>query len=395
MASLRRVKYLYTILVVLLKSIDIAHGQTIQQNASGNVGNDFEGELIQKLFSRRSHMVPPYTYNNDGTFNPVNVGVRLDINSISGLDMRSQQFTFTGWFLIFYTDPLLSWDTAVYLVDAIFVKPEDIWIPDMVLYNSVFPIDQLVKQKMPVKVRANGLLWWTPGDTITTTCDVNIRLFPFDTQTCTIRIGPWAYSDHQINCTDVSLSVVNGTAEFDVTHSSWRIDRTHYNDVWFVEYSVTLRRKWLFYAMNVVLPVVLVSALNSVVFVLPVQCGEKMSVSLTTFLTLAVFMTLIQDSLPSNSDTVCYLAVYLASQMVLSVAAVVVSAVRVACHHRHVKEENEIQNFQDTCSNPVDAEKGTSVDWQRLGVVIDRICFPVFTGFSVLSFLAYGIITVL
>nr|KAG5704513.1 hypothetical protein BaRGS_003824 [Batillaria attramentaria] len=162
---------------------------------------------------------------------------------------------------------------------------------------------------------------------------------------------------------------------------------------------------WLFYALNVLLPVLLVSGLNSVVFALPVQCGEKMSVSLTTFLTLAVFMTLIQDSLPSNSDTVCYLAVYLASQMVLSVVAVVVSAVRVACHHRYpTKEENSTGIICSKCN--ADAENGAALagpsevkdgalDWQRLGVAIDRICFPVFTGLSVLSFVIYGIVTAL
>ena len=89
----------------------------------------------------------------------------------------------------------------------------------------------------------------------------------------------------------------------------------------------------MFYVMNVILPILLVSALNSLVLVLPVECGEKMSVSVTAFLTLAVFMTLIQDSLSSNSDTVPYLAIYLASQMILSIMVVVLSAVIVKYHH--------------------------------------------------------------
>nr|KAG5687271.1 hypothetical protein BaRGS_010258 [Batillaria attramentaria] len=97
-------------------------------------------------------MVPPYTYNNDGTFNPVDVGVTLKISSILGLDMRSQQFTFTGWFMASYTDRSLSWNSSIYSVDAIYVKPDDIWTPDMVLSNSVFPADQLVKQKLRVIV---------------------------------------------------------------------------------------------------------------------------------------------------------------------------------------------------------------------------------------------------
>ena len=94
----------------------------------------------------------------------------------------------------------------------------------------------------------------------------------------------------------------------------------------------------MFYVMNVLLPILLVSTLNSVMLVLPGECGEKMSVSVTIFLTLAVFMTLIKDSLPSNSDTVCYLAIYLATQLTLSVLVVILSTVIVKCYHsnRHV-----------------------------------------------------------
>ena len=96
---------------------------------------------------------------------------------------------------------------------------------------------------------------------------------------------------------------------------------------------VASKRKWMFYVINVIFPILLVSTLNNVVLVLPVECGEKMSVSVTIFLTLAVFMTLIKDSLPNNSDTVCYLAVYLATQMTPSVVVIIMCAVIVKSHH--------------------------------------------------------------
>nr|KAG5704514.1 hypothetical protein BaRGS_003825 [Batillaria attramentaria] len=316
-------------------------------------------------------------------------------------------------------------DTVCYLVvylvvDAIYVKPEDIWTPDMVLHNSVFPIDQLVKQKMRDSLPSNS-------DTV---CYLTVylasQMMELTQKLFTNRslvVPPYSYNADSsfnpinlvkkqmmvvVNCTDTVLSLPEvQSAEWDITETSHRIKRSSGENgkSWHIVYTVKLRRKWLFYALNVLLPVLLVSGLNSVVFALPVQCGEKMSVSLTTFLTLAVFMTLIQDSLPSNSDTVCYLAVYLASQMVLSVAAVVVSAVTVACHHRQPKEENSTQNIRpmssadatDSSATVADRSevKPEAVDWQRLGVVIDRICFPVFTGLSVLSFLIYGIVTAL
>ena len=92
--------------------------------------------------------------------------------------------------------------------------------------------------------------------------------------------------------------------------------------------------------------------LISVVFLLPVDSGDKMSVSVTNFLTLAVFMTLVQDRLPHSSDTVCYLEIYLASQIVLSGLAVVLSAA-----HRGLE-------FHDaTSTRPKEATESSTLCW--------------------------------
>ncbi|XP_070177854.1 neuronal acetylcholine receptor subunit alpha-7-like [Littorina saxatilis] len=103
---------------------------------------------------------------------------------------------------------------------------------------------------------------------------------------------------------------------------------------WTIDFELTLRRRWTFYVMNLIFPIVLVSGVNCVVILLPVECGEKMSVSVTTFLTLAVLMTQIPEDIPTNSDSICYLAVYLIVEMTLGALSIVLSALQVECHHR-------------------------------------------------------------
>ncbi|KAK7493823.1 hypothetical protein BaRGS_00014964 [Batillaria attramentaria] len=348
---LTRVLLLTTFLLALPPSAaDKQENPLPQRTSYATNRDDFQLEFMRKLLANKSAAIPPYTFNLDNSFNPVNVSISTFVFHIAGLDMRQQQLTFTVWFLVTYTDRSLSWDLNLYPVDAVFVNQDEIWIPRIFVFNSVVAMDQLIKQNLQVVVNSDGNVVWTPGDTITITCSVDIRLFPFDTQSCSIIIGPLGYATHQVNCVDARLDAIDKTAEWDVVDKSSSV--VTYNSgnstVWYIDNKMTLRRKWLFYALNVLLPVLLVSGLNSVVFALPVQCGEKMSVSLTTFLTLAVFMTLIQDSLPSNSDTVCYLVVYLVGQMVLSVVAVVVSAARVACHHHHVDVGNNCKSIHSS-----------------------------------------------
>ncbi|KAL8596823.1 hypothetical protein ACOMHN_027152 [Nucella lapillus] len=75
-----------------------------------------------------------------------------------------------------------------------------------------------------------------------------------------------------------------------------------------------------------ILPILLLSLLNCLVFLLPVESGEKMTVSVTIFLSFAVFLSLIDSSLPPNSDSVCLFSVYLAVQMFLGVCSIVMAA---------------------------------------------------------------------
>jgi len=48
-------------------------------------------------------------------------------------------------------------------------------------------------RKVRILVNHDGHVHWEPGGVFTTTCDIDIRYFPFDDQSCPIQIGAWAY----------------------------------------------------------------------------------------------------------------------------------------------------------------------------------------------------------
>ena len=289
-------------------------------------------QLIEQLLSNADPMVPP---NADNVSQPVEIHITFSLNFVQQLEMNDQILAIFAGFQIQWYDRSLSWDMDLCPVDTIFLKADRIWRPELVLYNSIGPRDQVMKLELQVKIKYDGLVTWNPGALYQYRCLLDMRLFPFDTQRCALRLGPLIQAEKHVNCTQYhARSVRQPHPEWDVLGIDVkRVEETRDGKSWYIEYTVVLKRKWMFYVMNVIFPILLVSALNNVVLILPVECGEKMSVSVTTFLTLAVFMTLIKDSLPSNSDTVCYLAVYLGTQMILSVVVVILSAVIVKYHH--------------------------------------------------------------
>ena len=64
-------------------------------------------------------------------------------------------------------------------------------------------------------------------------------------------------------------------------------------------YTIVMRRKTLFYTVNLILPCVLISTLSMVVFYLPTSAGEKITMSVSIFLALIVFLQVGLSRLPT------------------------------------------------------------------------------------------------
>ena len=68
-----------------------------------------------------------------------------------------------------------------------------------------------------------------------------------------------------------------------------------------LEYTLVLERRKPFYEQNMILPTVLTSSMSILVFLLPPESGEKISLAITIFLALSLNMLVISDHIPVNS----------------------------------------------------------------------------------------------
>ena len=76
-------------------------------------------------------------------------------------------------------------------------------------------------------------------------------------------------------------------------------------------YSFTLQRKSLYVMIHVMVPVVLTSSLIVLVFILPPESGEKVTFSISVFLSLAVLQGIVNNALPVTSDGISVLVLYI------------------------------------------------------------------------------------
>ena len=100
-----------------------------------------------------------------------------------------------------------------------------------------------------------------------------------------------------------------------------------------VLFTINIRRFPEFAVVNVLVPVLTLTVLNLFAFLIPPESGEKLSYCITVFLAFAVFLTIIADHLPGNSNNMALLCYFLMFVLLLSTFICVSAAISVAFYH--------------------------------------------------------------
>ncbi|TWW74170.1 Acetylcholine receptor subunit delta [Takifugu flavidus] len=119
-----------------------------------------------------------------------------------------------------------------------------------------------------VLVDSTGLCYWSPPAIFRSSCSISVKYFPFDWQDCTLKFidGEW--------------EIIHRPAKRN-TYKHIPMESNKHQDITFY---LVIRRKPLFYVVNIIIPCVLISFLASLVYYLPADSGEKMTLSISVLL---------------------------------------------------------------------------------------------------------------
>lgn len=70
-----------------------------------------------------------------------------------------------------------------------------------------------------------------------------------------------------------------------------------------VKVTIRIARKPMFYVFNLILPCVLITGIALLGFYMPSDSGEKVTLGITTLLSMTVFLMLVAESMPPTSHT--------------------------------------------------------------------------------------------
>ncbi|KAK2502591.1 hypothetical protein MC885_006767 [Smutsia gigantea] len=290
-------------------------------------------DLLDK--ARYNNLIRPAT----GSSQLISIQLQLSLAQLISVNEREQIMTTNVWLKQEWTDYRLAWNISRYEgVNILRIPAKRIWLPDIVLYNNADGTYE-VSLYTNVMVRSNGSILWLPPAIYKSACKIEVKHFPFDQQNCTLKFRSWTY-DH----TEIDMVLKSPTASMDdfTPSGEWDIvalpGRRTVNpqDPSYVDvtYDFVIKRKPLFYTINLIIPCVLITSLAILVFYLPSDCGEKMTLCISVLLALTVFLLLISKIVPPTSLDVPLIGKYLMFTMVLVTFSIVTTVCVLNAHHR-------------------------------------------------------------
>ena len=273
------------------------------------------------------------------------------------------------------------WDPAEFGgMKSIRIPEIFLWTPDIVLYNKLVALrlngcslakscllfsadhyygERMASRKFSVQQLACGVVWsglldtgamvyfngtvfWPIPARLKSTCRTDVTYFPFDSQHCYLKFGSWTYHGDLLNITfyrgQVDLSTYVKSGEFDLisTNQVRRVVKYSCCDNKFPDiiFFIHIQRKILFYVYNAVIPCSMLTGLTLLVFWLPPDSGEKITLGVTVLLAFSVFMLNIAERMPETSDSLPLIGCYLIVVMGLTSVSVLMTVLVLNFHHR-------------------------------------------------------------
>ena len=312
---------------------------------NGQTYTDINNLYTNIFTSHQKSFLPNSDYST-----ALNVTFELYLMAIVRFDEVDETVDVSTGIKLTWTDAGFNWTPSSYgNAEFIIVRHTDVWTPKFVLTNSVETYESIGKgYDVFVTIYYNGTVVLANGDVMSATCAANVYKFPFDSQTCDLNFVVWGISATNINLIADSNPV---DLSFYRPNSDWSLESSTGESIIWNGYSnlkmtFTVKRAPLYYIIVVACPTILFSLLNPLVFLLPIDSGDRIGLSTTILLSYAIFLTMVRLAVPVTSNPMSLLLVMMIVTITFSGIIVAVTIYTSSLYHRDPKPNmNKVFKF--------------------------------------------------
>ena len=188
---------------------------SIIDNSYGNG----EHHLRKTLFQGYNKDIRPTRQFNES----LDVRIGVAVQNIESFDQIKEKIELNIWVRKYWKNHFISWDPLESNISQLTLSKNEIWTPDIELINAASTPD-IYTLKGGMYLYPDGKMLWSMPAVYTISCPLQLKFFPFDSQTCSIRFSSWSYDNSLLNLAPYG----EYTTQIDVldtfSHSEWDLD---------------------------------------------------------------------------------------------------------------------------------------------------------------------------
>lgn len=294
------------------------------------------------------HLLPKQDPTARPVFNqsePIRVMFGMELVHIVSIVEHQQTLVAKVWIRMTWTNELLTWNPKQWGgIKSTRATPDTIWTPDLYLIEDVSSsiASGPSEYKSLVVVEFNGTNRWYVPALLDSSCRLDVTDFPFDHQHCKLKFMSWTYDQSELDVYEdpkpiVTVYYVN-SSEWDLHGVTKKVTATTYsccpNPFVHIAFTVSVKRKPLYYAFNVIAPCIIQMMIILSTFFLPPDSGERVGVAITVLLVFAVYLEVLSNSLPKTSVSSPALSRFYLSAMAGSAVSIMATSFVLVIHFK-------------------------------------------------------------
>ncbi|XP_045170379.1 neuronal acetylcholine receptor subunit alpha-10-like [Mercenaria mercenaria] len=289
---------------------------------------------------------------------PLNVTFGFSLSQIIDVDEKNQILTTNCWLNQMWIDYGLRWKPEKYGgLKVVRIPHDSVWKPDILLYNNADVSTHFSSISSNVIVTSDGNVTWLSMVIFKSSCAINVRYFPFDVQNCSMQFASWTYDGFQVN---LVITTNEGDISNYIPNSEWDLIKLYVerNVVYYsccvepypdITYSIYIKRRPLFYIFNMFLPCILITLVALLGFYIPSDSGEKVTMGITTLLSMTVFMMLVAENMPPTSNVLPLIGIYYGFTIFIVSTATGMTVMTLNIHHKGHRGHHVPQFLKTIC----------------------------------------------
>ncbi|XP_060882658.1 5-hydroxytryptamine receptor 3A-like [Labrus mixtus] len=251
---------------------------------------------------------------------PTTVGLDMVIFGILHVDEKYQTVESHIWIQMNWVNEYLSWNPSDFCgIDMLTVPRSRLWLPDIYIQEDASDTGSIQNSEL-LKLLNSGVVIASSRQRLTSTCLLDLKLFPFDSQKCEITFASMNCFEKEIllGTENNGSSLYRISDQLMVTRGEWELDNMIIRSESIKKdvvqsrlvYTVLISRKPMLYVINFIVPLFYLLVLDLASFFINQSGGEKLSFKVTILLAISVLLLILQDMLPSTESNMPYIASY-------------------------------------------------------------------------------------